>query len=89
MRGRLLLHRENVDRFDHELNFIADFQIEVLEGFGGQNGGHFRGNSDFKFHEGHDFVAGDFGDFGGEVVACSVFHGVLFLIWFLELSPVA
>ena len=85
LRIRSFFDGEDVDGFDDELNFIADFQVEVFERFGGQDGSHSGGDGDLEFDERHDFVAGDFGDLGGDVVASSVFHGVLSLIWFLEI----
>ena len=85
LRIRSFFDGEDVDGFDNQLNFVADFQVEVFERFGGQDGSHSGGDGDLEFDERHDFVAGDFGDLGGDVVASSVFHGVLSSIWFLEI----
>lgn len=72
--GRSFLYRKDVNGFDDELDGVADFQVEILKGFGGEDGSHLCRDGDLELHKGHDFVAGDGGDFAGEFIASACFH---------------
>ena len=72
--ARLFLDGKDVDGFDDELDGVANFEVEVLMGFGSEDGGHLGGGGHVEFYERHDLVAFDGGDFGSDFVASSVFH---------------
>src|SRR5262245_51779806 len=70
----LHFHRQNVNRLDYQLNLVADLEVKIVHGLGGDDGSHFGRICHFELNKRHNVAQLDRFHFPSELISCPVFH---------------